>query len=82
MRRNPGRAVFDAPLFRLPFGQVFVRSVSSTILGVLEGALDAYTSVARQRVAASSGAKGRSKLAYSAARTSKNSSRLEDTMHK
>lgn len=55
--RNPGRAVFDGPLFRLPFGQVFVRSVSSTILGVLEGALDAYTEVARSRVAASSGAK-------------------------
>lgn len=55
--RNPGRAVYDTPLYRLPFGQVFVRSVSSTILGVLEGALDAYVTVARERVAASNGVK-------------------------
>ncbi len=51
--RSPGLAVHDAPLFRLPFGQVFVRSVSTTILGVLGGALDAYLGVAREKIAAS-----------------------------
>src|SRR5690606_11567538 len=32
---NPGNAVNNAPLFRLPFGQVFVRAVSSSAIGAL-----------------------------------------------
>ncbi len=53
--RSPGLQGHDAPLFRLPFGQVFVRSVSSSIIGCLEGALDAYLTVARAKVTASTG---------------------------
>ena len=52
--RNPG---LRTPLYRLPFGQVFVRSVSTTALGCLEGAIDAFLEVGRQKVAASTGKK-------------------------
>ena len=48
---NPGNAVNTAPLFRLPFMQVFVRAVCTASLGALEGSLDAYLEVAKTRVA-------------------------------
>jgi 3-hydroxy-9,10-secoandrosta-1,3,5(10)-triene-9,17-dione monooxygenase len=51
--KSPGLKVNTAPLFKLPFGQVFVRSVSTSIIGVLEGALEAYIETARSRIAAS-----------------------------
>lgn len=56
-RKSPGNAVNPAPLYRLPFGQVFVRSVSTSAIGAAQGALDAYRAVAAKRVAASDGAK-------------------------
>jgi 3-hydroxy-9,10-secoandrosta-1,3,5(10)-triene-9,17-dione monooxygenase len=56
-RNSPGNAVNPSPLFRLPFGQVFVRSVSTTAIGVAQGALDAYCEAAAKRVAAGDGAK-------------------------
>ncbi|MCZ6831750.1 MAG: acyl-CoA dehydrogenase family protein [Gammaproteobacteria bacterium] len=48
---NPGNAVNTAPLFRIPFMQVFVRAVCTASLGALEGSLDAYVEVAKTRVA-------------------------------
>jgi 3-hydroxy-9,10-secoandrosta-1,3,5(10)-triene-9,17-dione monooxygenase len=51
--QSPGNALNDAPLYRLPFGQIFVRSVSTSAIGIAQGALDAFLSVARERVAAS-----------------------------
>ncbi len=56
-RKSPGNAVNTAPLYRLPFGQVFVRSVSTSAIGIAQGALDAYRAVAAKRVAACDGAK-------------------------
>ncbi len=56
-RQSPGNADNPAPLFRLPFGQIFVRSVSTTAIGVAQGALDAYLSIAAKRVAAGDGSK-------------------------
>jgi 3-hydroxy-9,10-secoandrosta-1,3,5(10)-triene-9,17-dione monooxygenase len=47
---SPGNAVHPAPLYRLPFGQIFVRSVSTTTLGILEGALGFYRDVTATRV--------------------------------
>ena len=47
---NPGNAVNNAPLFRLPFGQVFVRAVCSGSLGALEGSLKAFIEIAKNRV--------------------------------
>lgn len=56
-RSSPGNELNPAPLYRLPFGQVFVRSVSTTALGIAQGALDAYRKNTASRIAASDGAK-------------------------
>ena len=48
---NPGNAVNTAPLFRMPFMQVFVRAVCTASLGALEGQLEAYEDVAKTRQA-------------------------------
>jgi 3-hydroxy-9,10-secoandrosta-1,3,5(10)-triene-9,17-dione monooxygenase len=46
---NPGNAVNTAPLYRMPFMQVFVRAVCTATLGACEGALEAYIEVAKTR---------------------------------
>jgi 3-hydroxy-9,10-secoandrosta-1,3,5(10)-triene-9,17-dione monooxygenase len=56
-RQSPGNQVNPSPLYRLPFGQVFVRSVSTTAIGIAQGALDAYRRNTASRIAASDGAK-------------------------
>ncbi len=56
-RKSPGNEVNPAPLYRLPFGQIFVRSVSTSALGIAQGALDTYRAVAAKRVAAGDGSK-------------------------
>jgi 3-hydroxy-9,10-secoandrosta-1,3,5(10)-triene-9,17-dione monooxygenase len=48
---NPGNAVNTAPLYRMPFMQVFVRAVCTASLGACEGALEDYIEVAKTRVA-------------------------------
>ncbi|MGB5078499.1 MAG: flavin-dependent monooxygenase, partial [Sphingorhabdus sp.] len=47
---SPGLKQNDAPLFKLPFGQIFVRAVSSSSIGALQGALDAFVDYAKIRV--------------------------------
>ena len=42
MGTNPGREVFNSPLYKLPFGQIFVRAVSSAAIGALQGAVNAF----------------------------------------
>ena len=42
MGTNPGRDTFTAQLYKLPFGQIFVRAVSSAAIGALQGAVNAY----------------------------------------
>jgi 3-hydroxy-9,10-secoandrosta-1,3,5(10)-triene-9,17-dione monooxygenase len=56
-RVSPGNAVNPSPLYKLPFGQIFVRSVSTSAIGAAQGALDAFLDIAAKRVAASDGAK-------------------------
>jgi 3-hydroxy-9,10-secoandrosta-1,3,5(10)-triene-9,17-dione monooxygenase len=46
---NPGNAVNTAPLYRMPFMQVFVRAVCTATLGACFGALDAFIEVAKTR---------------------------------
>jgi len=48
---NPGNAVNTAPLFRMPFMQVFVRAVCTATLGACESALEHYIEIAKTRVA-------------------------------
>jgi 3-hydroxy-9,10-secoandrosta-1,3,5(10)-triene-9,17-dione monooxygenase len=52
---NPGQAVNGAPLFRLPWAQVFVRAVSSAAIGALQGALNAYLAITAKRVSTNTG---------------------------
>jgi 3-hydroxy-9,10-secoandrosta-1,3,5(10)-triene-9,17-dione monooxygenase len=47
---SPGLALNRAPLYRLPFGQIFVRAVSSSAIGALQGALDSFIEYAAVRV--------------------------------
>ncbi len=47
---SPGLAANPAPLYRLPFGQVFVRAVSAASIGGLQGALDAFREFGSKRV--------------------------------
>jgi 3-hydroxy-9,10-secoandrosta-1,3,5(10)-triene-9,17-dione monooxygenase len=56
-RTSPGNAINPSPLYRLPFGQIFVRSVSTSAIGAAQGALDAYRDVTSKRIAASDASK-------------------------
>jgi 3-hydroxy-9,10-secoandrosta-1,3,5(10)-triene-9,17-dione monooxygenase len=50
---SPGLAANSAALYRLPFGQVFVRAVSTASIGALQGALDAFREFGSKRISAS-----------------------------
>jgi 3-hydroxy-9,10-secoandrosta-1,3,5(10)-triene-9,17-dione monooxygenase len=52
----PGHAVNSAPLYRLPFGQVFFRGVSTGAIGALQGMLNAYIDYGKKRIVRLSGA--------------------------
>ena len=54
---SPGNAVNDHYIFRLPFGQIFVRAVSSSSIGCLRGVIDSYVQVNRDRVGLNDGNK-------------------------
>jgi 3-hydroxy-9,10-secoandrosta-1,3,5(10)-triene-9,17-dione monooxygenase len=56
-RVSPGNEHNPAPLYKLPFGQIFVRSVSTSAIGIAEGALRAYLDQASKRIAASDASK-------------------------
>lgn len=47
---SPGLKLNTAPLYRLPFGQVFVHAVSSASIGALQGAFDYFRDYATKRV--------------------------------
>jgi 3-hydroxy-9,10-secoandrosta-1,3,5(10)-triene-9,17-dione monooxygenase len=48
---GPGLAVNAGPLFRIPFGQLFAYSVSTVMIGGLQGMLDAYLAYGQKRIA-------------------------------
>lgn len=52
---NPGNAINTAALFRLPFGQVFVRAVSSSAIGALAGAIDVFKESVSKRIGKNDG---------------------------
>jgi 3-hydroxy-9,10-secoandrosta-1,3,5(10)-triene-9,17-dione monooxygenase len=52
---NPGQAANQGALFRIPWAQVFVRSISTASLGGARGALAAYAQAARSRVSTNTG---------------------------
>ena len=52
---GPGLALNTGPLYRLPFGQVFFRGVSTGAIGALQGMLDAYLDYGKKRIGRHSG---------------------------
>ncbi|OHT20522.1 acyl-CoA dehydrogenase family protein [Edaphosphingomonas haloaromaticamans] len=52
---NPGQKENDAPLFRLPWAQVFLRLVSSSALGGTRAAIDAALQITKDRVSTNTG---------------------------
>jgi len=54
---SPGNAVNDHYSFRLPFGQIFVRAVCTSSIGALQGVVDGYINVNKDRVGLNDGAK-------------------------
>jgi 3-hydroxy-9,10-secoandrosta-1,3,5(10)-triene-9,17-dione monooxygenase len=52
---SSGCAANTNPIFRLPFGQVFVRAVSSSSIGALQGAVDCYLQANKNRVGRNDG---------------------------
>lgn len=49
---SPGLESNPGALYRLPFGQVFVRAVSAASIGALKGALDAFREFGSKRISA------------------------------
>lgn len=52
---NPGQEVNTAPLFSLPWAQVFVRSVSTAAFGGARAAVDAALAIMKDRVSTNTG---------------------------
>src|SRR5262245_14209292 len=57
MFQNPGQAVNQGPLFRLPFGCLFAFAIAVPAIGAARGALEAYRSYMQAKVAAYDGSK-------------------------
>jgi 3-hydroxy-9,10-secoandrosta-1,3,5(10)-triene-9,17-dione monooxygenase len=53
--KGPGQAINAAPLYRLPFGQIFVRGISTAALGALQGMLNAHIELGKTRVTRAGG---------------------------
>jgi 3-hydroxy-9,10-secoandrosta-1,3,5(10)-triene-9,17-dione monooxygenase len=53
--RGPGQTVNRSSLYRLPFGQIFVRGISTSALGALQGMLNAFMAYGRTRVTRAGG---------------------------
>jgi len=57
MGTNPGIDAKDTPLYKIPFGQIFPRAVSSASIGALQGAINCYKEIAAVRVGTNTGSK-------------------------
>jgi 3-hydroxy-9,10-secoandrosta-1,3,5(10)-triene-9,17-dione monooxygenase len=54
---SPGNALNNHPIYRLPFGQIFVRAVCSSAVGALKGVTNSYITVNKDRVGLNDGNK-------------------------
>jgi 3-hydroxy-9,10-secoandrosta-1,3,5(10)-triene-9,17-dione monooxygenase len=53
--KGPGQAINSSSLYRLPFGQIFVRGISTAALGALQGMLNALLDYGQTRVTRAGG---------------------------
>lgn len=51
--RCPGQDLNDGPLFRLPYGSVHPYAITAPLIGMAQGAYDAYVGYTRERIRAS-----------------------------
>jgi 3-hydroxy-9,10-secoandrosta-1,3,5(10)-triene-9,17-dione monooxygenase len=51
----PGHKINTAPVYRLPFGQVFFRGISTAAIGALQAMLDAYLDYGKKRMQRNAG---------------------------
>jgi 3-hydroxy-9,10-secoandrosta-1,3,5(10)-triene-9,17-dione monooxygenase len=81
---NPGQAVNGAPLYRVPWAQVFVRAVSTAAIGALQGALDGYKSIVAKRVSTNTGqaTKSNPRALQAAARTQSAILEMKGMLHR
>ena len=56
----PGQEINSSPVYKLPFAMVFSNSISVPVIGMAQGAYDAYVSWTKERVRASTGAQASS----------------------
>jgi 3-hydroxy-9,10-secoandrosta-1,3,5(10)-triene-9,17-dione monooxygenase len=49
MLRGPGQALNTSSLYRLPFGQIFVRGISTAAIGALQGMLNSLLAYGKTR---------------------------------
>ncbi len=54
---GPGQSVNEAAIYKLPFASVFSNSISVPVLGMAQGAYEAYVGWTKERVRASTGGK-------------------------
>lgn len=55
--KNPGCAVNTSYSFTMPFGQIFTRAVACSSIGALQGVVNSYVAVNKDRVGLNDGAK-------------------------
>ncbi len=54
---NPGNAVNTAPLYQIPWAQIFARAVASSAIGACQGALNAFLEISAKRISSNTGQK-------------------------
>jgi 3-hydroxy-9,10-secoandrosta-1,3,5(10)-triene-9,17-dione monooxygenase len=58
-QRSPGNEINTSPVYKYPFGQIHVRSVSTPAVGAAFGALDAYIDFMATKVSQATGGKAK-----------------------
>ncbi len=83
MGTNPGLAVNDGPLYRLPWAQVFVRSVSTAAFGGTRAAINAAMDIMKDRISTNTGKASKADPALHAAIAAAYSQMIEmETTHR
>lgn len=84
MCTNPGQAENQAPLYSLPWAQIFVRSVSSAAIGASRGAIGVFLDIARSRISTNTGKQSKSDpfALAAAARAYAQVDEMEATLHR
>jgi 3-hydroxy-9,10-secoandrosta-1,3,5(10)-triene-9,17-dione monooxygenase len=58
-QQSPGNEINSSPVYKYPFGQIHVRSVSTPAVGAAFGALDSYIDFMKSKVSQATGGKAK-----------------------